>query len=103
MELDRSCSTRLRPRAGESLSLHAVAADRVPLPLPADLLRLRRPGARTPWALGRRLDDSGKALALPPMGKFGTRLCAECPAAGRALVSAMALRPLARNQSVAVS
>ena len=44
-----------------------------------------------------------QAAALPPLGQFGTRLCPGCPAAERTLVSAVALRPLARNQSGAVS
>ena len=48
--------------------------------------------------VGRRLDDAGAAVALPSLGHLGDRQRAADGAAGRALVSAVAVRPLARRQ-----
>ena len=47
-----------RPRPGQGLSLHALAAGRLPLPPPADLLRICRRGARPLRPVGRRVDDA---------------------------------------------
>src|SRR6476660_3528249 len=83
-----------RPRAGEDLPLHALAAGRLPLPPPSDLLGIRRRGARPLRPLGRLVDDAGTALALSPMGHLRHRPRARNGAAGRALVRALALRAL---------
>ena len=57
-----------RPRADQGLSLHALAAGRLSLPPPADLLGICRRGARPLRPVGRRLDDARAAAALPAMG-----------------------------------
>src|SRR4051812_24763094 len=44
------------------------------------------------------MDDAGTAAALPALGHFRHRQRAACKAAGRAVVSALAVRPLARCQ-----
>jgi hypothetical protein len=90
-------TTRSGPRARESLSLHIIAFDRVPLPASADVLRICRRSARAAWPLGRRLDDTRKIVAVPPLWDIRSRLRAKetgtCP-----LVHALALRTLARHQ-----
>src|SRR5438309_7582812 len=91
-------SKSLRPRARQALPRHCLAADRVPLPVSSHLLGLRRSGAAAARAVGRWLDDSSAAAALSPLGQFGIGFCTACPAAGRPLVSALALRTLAWNQ-----
>src|SRR3954454_3225250 len=83
-----------RPRAREGLSLHIIAACRFPLPALADLLGVCRRGARQLRALGRLLDDAGPLAALPAMGHVWHRSRSGSRAAGRALVRAVALRPL---------
>jgi hypothetical protein len=83
-----------RPRAGAGLSLHALAAGRFPLPASPDLLGICRRGARPLRPVGRLLDDARAAVALPPLGHLRHRPRARGGAHGRALVSAVALRPL---------
>src|ERR1043165_573686 len=83
-----------RPRACKDLSLHPVAAGRLPLPTSADLLRVRRRGARPLWAMGRFMDDSRPPPSLPSLGHIGDRPCARDGPGGRALVRALALRSL---------
>lgn len=90
-------ATRGRPRSGEGLSLHILAADRVPLPASADVLGICRRGARAAWPLGRRLDDTCKIVAVSSLWDIRSRLRAE--ETGRCtLVHALALRTLARHQ-----
>src|SRR5206468_2687449 len=83
-----------RPRAREDLSLHAFASGRLPLPPPSDLLGVCRRSARPLRALGRLMDDARTAPALPSMGHIGDRSHTANDAGRRALVRAMALRPL---------
>ncbi len=83
-----------RPRTDQGLSLHALAAGRLSLPPPADLLGIRRRGARPLRPVGRRVDDARAPRALPALGHLGHRPCARGSAARRALVRALALRAL---------
>src|SRR4051812_6979324 len=83
-----------RPRAGEDLPLHALTAPRLSLPAFADLLGVCRRGPRSLRALGRLLDDVGAPAAVPAMGHIGHRSRSGSCAAGRALVRALALRPV---------
>src|SRR5262245_23550136 len=48
--------------------------------------------------MGRRMDDAGAAVALPSLGDVGHRQYSGNNATRRALVPALALRPLARRQ-----
>src|SRR5213078_146690 len=96
----RDATPAAQCRAGVDLDLPAypVAAGRLQLPTPADLLGLCRRGDRALWAVGRRMDDPGAIAALPAMGHFGDRQRASHETAGRAMVSAVAIRPMARRQ-----
>ena len=87
-----------RTRDDLDLSPHVVAAGRLQLPTSADLLGLRRRGDRAFWIMGRRLDDIGATVALPALGHFRDRQCAADNASRRAMVSAVAVRALARRQ-----
>src|ERR1700733_6627993 len=93
-----TAAAQRRTRADLALPAHAVAAGRLQLPPPADLFGLWRRGDRAFRAMGRRLDDAGAAVALPALGHLGDRQRAADPAAGRAMVSALAVRTLARRQ-----
>src|SRR6202035_330777 len=84
-----------------ALPAHAVAAGRLQLPPFADLFGLWRRGDRAFRPVGRRVDDAGAAVALPALGHVGNRQCAADTAAGRAVVSAVAVWPLARRQRAA--
>src|ERR1041385_1936689 len=84
-----------RPRAGEDLSLYPLAAGRLPLPPSADLLGIRRRGARPLWPVGGLVDDARAALALPPMGHLRHRPRARHGAARGVLVRPLAVRALA--------
>ena len=64
-----------------------------------DLFRLFRPGARPLRPLGRRLDDAGAPAALPSLGYVGARFRARIVARKVALVYAVALRTMARDES----
>src|ERR1700752_4233135 len=92
-----------RPRTDQALSLHPFAADRLPLPASADLLGVCGPSARPLWALGRLVDDASAAPSLPTVGHVGYRPCAGDGPAGRALVRALALRPLVLDSPHRVS
>src|SRR3982074_3056507 len=48
--------------------------------------------------MGRRLDDLGAAVALPALGHFRNRQCAADKTGGGAMVSAVAVRTMARRQ-----
>ena len=87
-----------RTRVDLDLSPHAVAAGRLQLPTSTDLLSLRRRGDRAFRIVGRRLDDTGATVALPALGHFRDRQCAADNAAGCTVVSAVAVRALARRQ-----
>src|SRR6266478_3738256 len=54
------------------LSAHTLGACRHALPAPTDLLAVRRRGHCPIWPVGGRLDDTGAALALPPLGHVRT-------------------------------
>src|ERR1700730_12376337 len=96
----RGAAPAAQCRACDDLDLpaHAVAAGRLQLPASADLLGLWRRGDRAFRAVGRRMDDAGAAVTLPPLGYLGNRQCAADKTAGRAMVSAVAVRPMARRQ-----
>jgi tRNA(Glu) U13 pseudouridine synthase TruD len=85
-------------RADLDLSAHAVAAGRLQLPTPADLLGVWRRSDRAFRPVGRRLDDAGADPALPTLGHIRHRQCAAHHTAGCAMVSAVALWTLARRQ-----
>ncbi len=80
------------------LPAHAVAAGRLQLSSSADLFGLWRRGDRAFRTVGRRLDDLGAAVALPALGYLGNRQRAADKTARRAMVSAVAVRPMARRQ-----
>jgi len=96
----RDATPATQCRAGVDLDLPAypVAAGRLQLPTLADLLGLCRRGDRALWAVGRRMDDPGATAALPALGHIGNRHRAPHKTAGRAMVSAVAIRPMARRQ-----
>src|SRR2546427_4232811 len=100
MAMDRAHSAPCRPRAGEGLSLYLLPARRLPLPPPADLLGLRRRGARPVRPVGRRLDDARAAHPLSSVGHVRSRLRPPVTTARRALVPALAIRPLERTAYV---
>jgi hypothetical protein len=81
-----------------ALPAHAVAAGRLQLPSSADLLGLWRRSDRALRPVGRRMDDAGAAIALSALGDLGYRQRTADKACGRALVSAVAVRALARGQ-----
>src|ERR1700742_2055507 len=81
-----------RARHDLDLPAHAVAAGRLQLPPPADLFGLCRRGDRAFRIVGRWLDDAGAAVTLPALGHPGNRQRAGIEAAGRAMVSAVAVR-----------
>src|SRR5450631_2908739 len=93
-----AAAAQCRARDDLDLPAHAVAAGRLQLPSPADLFGLWRRGDRALRSVGRRLDDAGAAAALPALGHSGDRQCAAGKTAGRPVVSAVAIRPLARRQ-----
>ncbi len=80
------------------LPAHPVAAGRLQLPSFADLFGLWRRGDRAFRAVGRRVDDPGAAATLPALGDLGDRQRAADKTTGRAMVSAVAVRPMARRQ-----
>ncbi len=90
----RSCGAR----TDSGLPPYRCGTDRAQLPAPADLLELRRRGGRPLWFVGRRLDDAGAALSVPPLRGLGARFRAGIRAGSCALVLALALRALARHQ-----
>src|SRR4051812_15550870 len=71
--LDSPVAATCGARADLAVPAHAVAAGRLQLPPPADLLGLRRRGDCAVRPVGRRLDDAGAAVALPAMGHIGHR------------------------------
>ena len=80
------------------LPAHSFAAGWFQLPPSADLLGLWRRGDRALRALGRRMDDPGAAVALSALGHLRDRQCSVDKARWRAMVSALAVRTLARRQ-----
>ena len=97
---DYEVAAQHRTRGNLDLPAHAVTAGWLPLPPSADLLSLWRRSDRTIWIVGWRLDDAGAAVALSSLGYLRHRQCAVDAAVGRAMVPAVALRPLARRQRV---
>src|ERR1700736_5630239 len=93
-----AAAAQCRTRDDLDLPAHAVAVGRLQLPAFADLLGLWRRGDRALRAVGRRLDDIGAAVALPALRHIRNRQRAPDPSAGRALVSAVAVRAMARRQ-----
>jgi hypothetical protein len=95
-----SAAATAQYRTGLDLDLpaHAVAAGRLQLPPLADVLGLWRRGDRTVRAMGWRLDDAGAAIALSALGDVRDRQRTADETAGRAMVSAVAIRALARRQ-----
>src|ERR1700687_2358534 len=91
-------------RACDDLDLpaHVVAAGRLQLPSSADLFGLWRRGDRAVRAVGRRMDDLGAAVALPALGYLGDRQRSADTTTGRAMVSAVAVRAMARRQRAVV-
>src|SRR5262245_14527873 len=87
-----------RTRAHQGLQLLVLGAGRVPLPPPADLLGLCRRGDFPLRAVGGRLDDAGAAVPLSSVRNRRARFRAAAAARAGALVSALALWPLAWNQ-----
>src|SRR5258708_32235474 len=77
---------------------YRCGTDRAQLPAPADLLELRRRGGRPLWFVGRRLDDAGAALSLPPPRAPRARFRAPTRAGSTPPALASAPRPLARPQ-----
>ena len=100
----RGAAAAAQCRARRELALpgHAVAAGRLQLPPFADLFGLRRRGDRAFRPVGRRVDDTGAAIALPALGHPWNRQCAADTTAGRTMVSAVAVREVARRQRTAV-
>src|SRR5262245_33498931 len=95
---------RPRPPAGRAgldrdLSPQPLRPGRVPLPSLAHLLGLCRRGDRPIRLVGRRLDDRGAALPVSPARNLRPRFRPADAAGAHALVSAVAIRPLARDQS----
>src|SRR5947207_7255441 len=97
---DYAAATPGRARGNLDLPPHAVAAGRLQLQASADLLGVRRRGDRTLRIVGRRLDDAGAAVALPALGNLGHRQRAADETARRPMVSAVALRTMARRQFI---
>jgi hypothetical protein len=95
---DAAPASQCRARVDLDLPAHPVAAGWLQLPALADLLGLCRRGDRALWAVGRRMDDLGATAALPALGYIGDRHRAPHKTAGRAMVSAVAIRPMARRQ-----
>src|SRR4029077_11231048 len=77
-------------------------AGRFSLPSSANLFGICRSGGGAFRPMGRRLDDIGAASALPAMGNVGAGFRAAGVAGKIALVYAVALRPMAGHQYVAV-
>src|SRR5215471_16882944 len=92
------CRAGFGAHGGENLPTDFVSARRVSLPSPSDVLAICRRGDRTPRLVGGRVDDPRTPVALPPIRHFWLGLCGRRIAAGRTLVFAMALRPVARHQ-----
>src|SRR5262249_30299366 len=92
----------VRPRSDRALSLHDCLARGLSLPASSDLFRICRCGARSLRPVGRRLDDTGAAFALPAMGHLRPRSRARCVAGKIALVYAVALREMAGHEFDAV-
>ena len=87
-----------RPRTRNGVSLQPFRIDRPNLPAPAELLRIRRRGARPIRTLGRRVDDARAGLPLPSVGNVRIGLRGGATPAALALVPAMALWPMAGSR-----
>ena len=85
-------------RGGGSVPLPFVTSYRAALPASARLLGICRGGFWPVWPVGRRLDDSGAHAALPALGNLGTGFCTPGGPPRCAVVAALALWNLARDQ-----
>src|SRR5918992_464187 len=83
---------------GGRVPLPFVASYWAPLPASAGVLGLCRGGFWSIRTLGRRVDDLGACAALPALGDIGPRFCPPRAASRCAMVAALALRHLARDQ-----
>jgi hypothetical protein len=92
---DAAPASQCRARIDLDLPAHPLAAGWLQLSALADLFGLCRRGDRALWAVGRRMDDLGAAAALPALGDVGDRQRAAHKTAGRAMVSAVAIWPMA--------
>jgi hypothetical protein len=95
-----SSAAQCGARTDLDLPAFAVTAGRLQLPAPADMLGVWRRSDRALRLVGRRMDDAGADPALPPLGHIRHRQRAADDACGRAMVSAVALRTLARRQRI---
>src|SRR5262249_8482985 len=87
-----------RQRLGQTLPLHAVWVRRLRVPPPAHLLFICRGSDRAIRPVGRLLDGAGAPAALSPVRHLRARLRAGDAARGRALVPAVAVRAVARDE-----
>ena len=95
-----SSAAQCGTRADLDLPAHTVALGRLQLPASADLFGVWRRSDRAFRPVGRRMDDAGADPALPALGHIRHRQRAADRARGRAMVSAVALRTLARRQRI---
>src|SRR5690606_38878060 len=89
-------------RADPGLSLFAVGFRGAHLPASADLFGIYPRRHPFPRLLAGRLDGGGPALALPAGGQPRLRPRAQSRSGTRALVSAMALRAVARWRALSL-
>ena len=95
---DAAPASQCRARVDLDLPAYPLAAGWLQLPALADLFGLCRRGDRALWAVGRRMDDLGATVALPALGDIRDRQRAAHKTAGCAMVSAVAIWPMARRQ-----
>jgi hypothetical protein len=93
-----SSAAKCGTRADLDLPAYAVAAGWLQLPAFADMLGVWRRSDRTLRPMGRRMDDAGADPALPAVRHLRHRQRPADDAFGCAMVSAVALRTLARRQ-----
>src|SRR4051794_26414236 len=80
------------------LPTRPLATHRPALPPSAELFGIRRRSRLPIWVVGGLLDGARAHFALQPMGHARARFRARHPARRRALVCAMALRTVARDE-----
>lgn len=80
------------------VSAYPFAAGRIQLPPRSDLLGLWRRGALAFRIMGGRMDDAGASATLPTLGHVRDRQRDDGITAESTLVSAVALRALARHE-----
>src|SRR5208337_408789 len=82
-------------RVDPFLPVDVVERSRPAVPLPSELLGLRRRGDPASWAVGGFLDGRGADLPLPSLGRRGLRSAARDDFERGLVVAAVALRTLA--------